>query len=232
MKNTAESSPGEPAPDEREMRHPGELLRLWTAQEHERTQLARELHDQFGAALTALKLELHSIIARLPPGFPILQEKAKGMSDLIDHTVKSVVKMESMLRPRILEDFGLVAAVEWEASDFQRRTGIPCQAKLPERINLDPKLSIALFRIVQEALTNVGRHAQATEATIQLRKDDNQVVLEIKDNGVGITQQNIANETSFGLLSMRERAYALGGQVRFRGGSGTTVTVEIPINPI
>jgi signal transduction histidine kinase len=201
-------------------------------QEQERTELARELHDEFGAALTALKLDLHWIMARLPSGLKSLQDRGKRMSELIDRTVEAVSKTGALLRPRVLDDFGLVAAIEWQTREFQRRMGIQCNASLPEHVELDPKLSIAIFRIFQEALTNVARHANATEVSINLRVKGNGVSLEIKDNGIGIRQEHVSSESSFGLLGMQERAYAFGGQVRFegRGNKGTTVSVEIPLN--
>jgi signal transduction histidine kinase len=152
------------------------------------------------------------------------------MSELIDRTVESVSRTGTLLRPRVLDDFGLVAAIEWQTQDFQRRTGIQCKLVLPEHIELDPQLSIAVFRIFQEALTNVSRHAQATVVAIALRADGGSVLLEVKDNGIGINQDKVSNETSFGLIGMRERAYAFGGCLRVEGGErqGTTVTVEIP----
>lgn len=206
--------------------------RQQTMQEQERAQLARELHDEFGAALTALKLDLHWLMARLPSGVTALQERAKGMSELIDRTIESVSRTGALLRPRVLDDFGLVAAVEWQTQDFQRRTSIQCKLNLPEHVELDTKLSIAVFRIFQEALTNVSRHANATAVAIDLRANDERVFLEVKDNGVGISQDKISSEASFGLLGMRERAYAFGGRLSVEGRErqGTTVTVEIPKN--
>jgi signal transduction histidine kinase len=198
--------------------------------EQERAQLARELHDEFGAALTALKLDLHWLMARLPSGIKSLHDRAKTMSELIDRTVASVSRTGALLRPRVLDDFGLVAAIEWQTQDFQQRTGIECKMSLPEYIELDPKLSIAIFRIFQEALTNVSRHSGASEVRIDLRAHRTGVLLEVKDNGMGIRQEQISSETSFGMLGMRERASAFGGHVWFEGRStgGTTVRVEIP----
>ncbi|MGH7824950.1 MAG: sensor histidine kinase [Candidatus Binatia bacterium] len=204
--------------------------RQQTVQEQERADLARELHDEFGAALTALKLDLHWIMARLPSGVKSLQEKATGMSELIDRTVESVSRTGARLRPRVLDDFGLVAAIDWQTQDFRGRTGIQCKAQLPDYVELDPKLSIAVFRILQEALTNVALHANATEVMINLRVDGGAVFLEVKDNGVGINQEQASNEASFGLLGMKERAYVFGGRVCLDGreSQGTTVRVEIP----
>lgn len=221
---------------ETQTKNSGEQLRLLARrqlaiQEQERAQLARELHDEFGAALTALKLDLHWLTARLPAGVKSLRDRANRMSELIDRTVESVSRTGALLRPRLLDDFGLVAAIDWQAQDFQHRTGIECKVNLPEYIDVDPKLSIAIFRIFQEALTNVSRHARATQVTIDLRAHGSGVLLEVKDNGVGIRQQDISSESSFGVLGMQERACAFGGHVHFEPGSnhGTTVRVEIPL---
>jgi PAS domain S-box-containing protein len=205
--------------------------RLHDLQEQERTQLARELHDEFGASLTALKIDLHWIMKRLPQKTNDFQQKARGMSELIDNTVESVRRMATLLRPRLLDDFGLVAAIEWQIQEFQRRTGIRMLTDLPEQIDLNKECSTAIFRILQEALTNVARHAKAKVISVRLWEETGKVLLEIKDNGIGISANSISNLTSFGLFGMRERAYAFGGDVRFtrRRRHGTTVTVEMPL---
>lgn len=204
--------------------------RLHDLQEEERAQLARELHDEFGAALTALKVELHWIMERLPQKSPALRQKARAMSELIDSTVNSVRRTATMLRPRLLDDFGLVAAIEWQIGEFERRTGIHCMTTLPENLNLDHHRSTVFFRILQESLTNVVRHAKATNVAVRLWDEGGQVSLEIKDNGTGINPEVNSFKESLGLIGMRERAYAFGGDVRITGGSGqgTTVTARIP----
>ena len=205
--------------------------RLHVLQEEERSQLARELHDEFGAAFTALKVDLHWIMARLPEHSDGLEEKARQMSELIDNSVESVRRTAGLLRPRLLDDFGLVAAVEWQIEEFQRRTGIQCVTSFPEEVEIDRAISTAVFRILQEALTNVARHSEATQVHVGLQVDCNRVWMEIKDNGKGIDLDANANDTSLGLFGMQERAYALGGQVQFdsQPNRGTTVTVEIPL---
>ena len=221
----------------RELTSAQEQLRALTSrihdlQEEERAQLARELHDEFGAALTSLKLDLYWIIERLPQKTNDLEQKVRAMSELIDNTVDSVRQTAALLRPRLLDDFGLVAAIEWQCQEFEKRTGIRCTALLPQEVSLDRQLSTVFFRILQEALTNVTRHARATKVIVRLRLDssNDKVSLEIKDNGIGMPLEATSNVKSFGLFGMRERAYAFGGHVRFtgRGGHGTTVTVEIP----
>ncbi|HLN85988.1 MAG TPA: PAS domain S-box protein, partial [Candidatus Limnocylindrales bacterium] len=187
--------------------------RLHVLQEEERSQLARELHDEFGAAFTALKVDLHWIMARLPKHSDVLEEKARQMSDLIDNSVDSVRRTAGLLRPRLLDDFGLVAAIEWQIEEFQRRTEIQCVTSFPEEVEIDRAISTAVFRIVQEALTNVARHAKATEVRIGLRVESDRVWIEIRDNGKGIDFDVNSNDTSLGLFGMQERAYAFGGHV-------------------
>jgi two-component system sensor histidine kinase UhpB len=200
-------------------------------QEVERAQLARELHDEFGAAFTALKVDLHWIMARLPKSVDGVEEKARVMSDLIDNSVESVRRTASLLRPRLLDDFGLVAAIEWQTAEFQRRTAIQCVTRLPEEVDLDQAMSTALYRILQETLTNVARHAKATKVHVGLQIDDGKVLLDIQDNGIGFDPEAAMNDRSFGLFGVQERAYAFGGHVRFesRPLHGATVIVEIPL---
>ncbi|HYA27841.1 MAG TPA: PAS domain S-box protein [Acidobacteriota bacterium] len=205
--------------------------RLHLLQEEERAQLARELHDEFGAALTALKVDLHWIMARLPKKVAGIEKKAQVMSDLIDNSVESIRRTAALLRPRLLDDFGLAAAIEWQLQEFHRRTGIRCVTRLPDEVDLDHATATAVFRILQEALTNVARHAKATEVHVGLQKDASKVLLEVNDNGIGIDLDTDFNSNSLGLFGMQERAYAFGGHVRFecRRHHGTTVTVEIPL---
>ena len=200
-------------------------------QEEERAQLARELHDEFGAAFTALKVDLHWIMARLPKSVDGVEEKARVMSDLIDNSVESVRRTASLLRPRLLDDFGLVAAIDWQTAEFQRRTGIQCVTRLPDEIDLDQAMSTALYRILQETLTNVARHAKATRVHVGLQIDGGKVLLDVQDNGIGFDPEMAMNDRSFGLFGVQERAYAFGGHVRFesRPLHGATVMVEIPL---
>jgi two-component system sensor histidine kinase UhpB len=208
--------------------------RLHILQEEERAQLARELHDEFGAAFTALKVDLHWIMARIPKPAAGVKEKARVMSELIDNSVESVRRTAALLRPRLLDDFGLVAAIEWQLQEFHRRTGIRCATRLAEEVELDHAIATAVFRILQEALTNVARHAKASEVQVGLQKAGGKLLLEVKDNGIGIDLDADFNNSSLGLFGMQERAYAFGGHVRFecRRHHGTTVTVEIPLDKI
>jgi signal transduction histidine kinase len=133
-----------------------------------------------------------------------------------------------------LDDFGLVSAIEWQQQEFHRRTGIRCATRLAEEVELDHAIATAVFRILQEALTNVARHAKASEVQVGLQKAGGKLLLEVKDNGIGIDLDADFNNSSLGLFGMQERAYAFGGHVRFecRRHHGTTVTVEIPLDKI
>jgi signal transduction histidine kinase len=222
---------------EEQLRESHERLRalsvyLQSVREEERTRIAREVHDELGQALTGCKLDLSWIASRLPREQKSLREKAKALSAHIDATIQTVRRISSELRPGILDHLGLAAALEWQANEFQNRTGIKCEvhAQLSEPA-LRPDLDTTLFRIFQETLTNIIRHAGATQVTVDLKENEGEVTLEVKDNGRGISQTEISNTQSMGLLGMRERAALLGGH--FRIGriprDGTKVTVTIPL---
>lgn len=222
---------------EEELRDSRDQLRALTAylqyvREEERTRIAREVHDELGQMLTNLKIELSWLSSRLPKNRRLLREKAKLMLGHIDALVHTIRQIVTELRPGILDDLGLVPALEWQAGEFQRRTGVRCNfsADVPER-QWDDDITTALFRIFQETLTNVLRHAQATKVDVHLFTDAGQLVLEVADNGRGITESEISNTRSIGLLGMRERAALLGGEISFSGspGRGTTVVIRLPI---
>jgi PAS domain S-box-containing protein len=221
---------------ERELRQSRKRLRdlashLESAREQERTRIAREIHDELGQALTALKMELHWCIQRLPKDDKLLLEKASGLLKLIDANVHFVQRITSELRPGLLDDLGLSAAIEWQAGQFQDRTGMKCDVICePHDIVLDQTRSTAIFRIVQETLTNVFRHAGATHVEIVLKAKPAEIDLVVSDNGKGITEEDISNPTSFGLMGIKERVYSLGGMAEIQGieGEGTTLRVRIP----
>ena len=201
--------------------------------EEERTRISREIHDELGQSLTGLKMDLSWLDRKLSDpkhkvSLRLLHEKIESMKDLVDATVQSVRKISTELRPGILDDLGLTAAIEWQASDFQSRTGIACRFEsLPEDVSLDEKSSSAVFRIFQEILTNVARHAEATQVDIDLKEEAGKLILEVRDNGRGITERESGNAKSLGLLGMRERAFLLGGEFHISGvpTHGTTVRV-------
>lgn len=203
--------------------------------EEERLSLAREIHDHLGQALTALKIDLSWLRKRggsIDPA--IMQDKLDGMAEIIDDAMNTVHHVASELRPRILDDLGLAEAIEWQTEEFSKRTGIVCDVALgDDDLALSPEQSTALFRIFQEALTNVARHAGATEVTVSLDRSAEGVSLLVADNGRGIRLEEIENRLSYGLLGIRERAYSLGGEVEIKGeaGSGTRLKVSIPLRP-
>ena len=199
--------------------------------EEERTRIAREIHDQLGQSLTGLKIDLAWLVSRFPRELKPLLEKAKSMVSHIDETIQTVRRISTELRPGILDDIGLAAAIEWQANEFQNRTEIHCevQNELGD-IVLDQDLNTAFFRIFQETLTNIMRHAKATRVKVQLAKERENIVLRVQDNGVGITEDKINKTRSIGLLGMKERAALLGGEFKITGkpGQGTPIIVSIP----
>ncbi|HXG49654.1 MAG TPA: PAS domain-containing protein, partial [Methylomirabilota bacterium] len=229
---------------EAEISRSREQLRLLAAhlqsiREEERTRIAREIHDELGQMLTGLKMDLAWMERRLAAGSladsqAVLVDKCRSMADLLDRMVKSVRKIAAELRPGVLDDLGLVPALEWQAREFQTRTGVECHLETRLGVTEIPRdLGTAVFRIFQESLTNVARHAQASRVQASLVADGHALHLVVHDNGRGITDAQQANAKSFGLLGMRERAATLGGECHIAGqpGAGTTITVRIPLPP-
>lgn len=225
---------------EEQLRQSHEQLRalsiyLQYVREEERIRIAREVHDELGQALTGLKLQLTWLASKLPKTLRLLHERAKSMSESIDETIHTVCRIATELRPGILDTAGLLAALEWQAHEFQNQTGIECRVKTSIRETLwDQDLNTAFFRIYQETLTNIIRHANATRVQVHFSEADGYLVLEVKDNGRGISNAEINNTKSIGLLGMRERAALLNGEVRVSGqkGQGTTIMVRIPQPPV
>lgn len=206
-------------------------LHIQSVKEEEAKRIAREIHDELGQALTALKMDQYWLASRLSGDQTLLRDKIKKMNTLIDTTIRSVRRISSELRPGILDDFGLSAAMEWQAKEFTDRSGIRCDfLSEPESIVLDPDRSVAIFRIFQETLTNVVRHANATVVDVRLEESDQKVSLMVGDNGKGILENQVHDSRSFGLIGMNERVNDLGGEMRIHGlpDKGTTVTVSIP----
>jgi len=206
--------------------------RIQFAREEERTQIAREIHDELGQELTGLKMDLSWLIKRLPKNQESLISKTESMLKLVDSTIQTVRRISSELRPGVLDDLGLIAGIEWQTQDFENRSGIPCDfISSVEEIDLDRDRSTAVFRILQETLTNVSRHAKATQVKINLEESADSLILRIEDNGKGIKESEVSHPKSLGLLGMRERVLVFGGKVIITGeqGKGTTVTVKIPL---
>lgn len=198
--------------------------------EQERTQISREIHDDLGGNLTAIKMALALLAKRLPGNQPELAKKAEYVDQLVDRTIEAAHRIASNMRPSIL-DIGIVAALEWQADEFSRQSGIPCkfESTAPE-IQLQPAQSTALFRIAQEALTNIARHAEANRVSIQLTASKTHVQLKIIDNGKGITVIDRMKPQSFGIRGMIERAHSLGGKLSFDSipKKRNAITVVIP----
>jgi PAS domain S-box-containing protein len=211
--------------------------RLQAVREEERTRVAREIHDVLAQELTRLKLDVvwlnrHLALPLDADKQKAVREKLTVMTAVTDTAIQSVQKIATELRPVVLDSLGLCAAVEWQARDFQARTGIACTATVPEQdVPLDRDRSTAMFRILQESLTNVLRHAQATRVDILLRPEAGQLVLRIQDNGCGIRPETLSNPMSIGLAGMRERALLLDGQLEIRSQpeSGTTIEMRLPL---
>ncbi|MBI5441157.1 MAG: sensor histidine kinase [Deltaproteobacteria bacterium] len=205
--------------------------RLEAVREEERRRISREVHDELGQALTALKLDLGFLLRRAEDGGGSAVEKLCSMSALVDGTIAAVQRICRELRPGLLDDLGPAAAFEWQAREFEERTGIACELSIePKEIACDSAAGTALFRVLQEALTNVARHAQADLVEVTLREAGPWVTMTVRDNGRGITRAQVAASTSLGLLGIRERAAQLGGVAMVDGaeGEGTTVTLNVP----
>ena len=202
--------------------------RLVEAREDERRRIARELHDELGQRLTALKLE----IASLDPGARVARARSAHMLEMLDETVASVRRIAADLRPLMLDDLGFNAAIGWLARDTSQRMGIEVTVSLDETDpRLDERATTALYRMVQEALTNVVRHARATAAHVEVHEHGDRLMLTVQDNGSGFAEQATRKSGSFGLMGMRERVFMLGGEMRVDNppGGGARITVILPL---
>lgn len=221
---------------EEELKNSREQLRnlsahLQSVREKERMYIAREIHDELGQTLTALKMDLVWLKNRLPGDQVPLNDKMRSMVELVDKTGETVQRISAELRPGLLDDLGLAAAIEWQTEEFQKRTGIPCEVSLdPEDFIANQDISTAIFRIFQETLTNIVRHADASSVNVMLHEKDDEITLEVSDNGRGITEEQVSHSQSFGIIGIRERVNLLRGSVAISGNpnKGTTVTVRIP----
>lgn len=206
--------------------------RLQAAREEERTAVARDIHDELGQMLTGLKMDLFWLSERLPEHTEDLQYRARTMITLIESTINSVRRLSTSLRPAILDDLGLAAAIEWQVQGFAGRTGCRYSLKLDHSdFAMDKERDTSIFRIFQEALTNIARHADAQKVDISLRRTGKRLVLTVKDNGKGMDQKKLTDTLSLGLMGMQERAGAIGGDLEIKSlsGKGTKVTLKVPI---
>jgi PAS domain S-box-containing protein len=205
--------------------------RVLSIQEEERTRLARELHDDLGQVLTALKIDVSRLVKMTAEGAPPQPRLLAGLLPLIDSTMETLVRIVSELRPTRIGEMGLAAAIEKRVAEFRARTGIECTLSSPAKLKLPDDVAIGVFRILEEALTNVARHSGAARAAVRLARKGNQAVLEVHDYGRGINDDERLATGAYGLIGMKERALILGGTVDISGseGRGTTVTARIPL---
>ncbi len=205
---------------------------LQHAREEERKTVAREIHDELGQNLTALKMDLQWIEKRLDPRTVPVMDKIQNVVGLVGQTIQMVHRISSELRPVILDDLGLAAAIEWLGGDFSRRNGIPCRVDIATPISrIAGRSAIALYRMVQEALINIAHHAKASNASVELWEEERTLSIRVKDDGVGITVEQAKSPGSFGLIGIRERVQGLHGEISINGqpGKGTTLLVVIPL---
>lgn len=210
---------------------------LQSVREEERTLIARELHDELGQVLTALKMDIALLKKELSQSSTMMPRRKlireiTSMGSLVDRTILAVHKITTELRPTVLNHLNLKEAIEWQTQDFRSRSGIACEFHSNmSKIELDRKSTTALFRIFEETLTNIANHAKATHVRISLEEKNDFLTMEVTDNGKGITEAEISDVKSFGLLGIKERALILGGEVEISGasGQGTTVTLRVPL---
>lgn len=208
---------------------------LQSAREEERTRISREIHDHFGSLLASLKLDVRWLSRRISKENVSLKVKTTEMSGLIDEAMQSVRKISTDLRPSILDNLGLLAAIEWQVNQFIGNTGIACKLSMPknEDFDMDSERATAVFRILQEALTNISLHAQASQAEVRVRINKRELTMTIADNGKGITRQSLASPQSVGICGMTERARNFDGVIHISGkpNAGTAVVLHIPRTP-
>jgi signal transduction histidine kinase len=225
---------------QRELERSREELRslsrhLQTVREEEKARIAREVHDELGSTLTALRMDLDWMATRLPSDMAPLREKRSAMVKLVESAVAATRKIVTDLRPSVLDDLGLAAAVRWQASEFQKHTGVAIEVEAPyEDAPIQRDTALALFRIFQETLTNVARHAKATHVWVDLSLRDAGYVLRVRDNGEGMSEKELIKATSHGVRGMRERAQQFGGEVTVSSqpGEGTTLVASVPAKPL
>jgi signal transduction histidine kinase len=207
---------------------------LQAAREEERRSIAREIHDELGQSLTTIKIELSLLREEVIHDATAATQRIQSLKDRVDETIHAVKHIITKLRPGLLDDLGLSAAIEWQARDFQQHTGIVCEVHSdPEEISINSEISTAVFRIFQETLTNIARHSRATRVKVDLNQCRDILKLQVRDNGRGITAEEINDPKSFGLIGIRERAQYWHGTIDIKGKpeDGTTIIVQFPMLP-
>ncbi|MSU62368.1 MAG: sensor histidine kinase [Pedosphaera sp.] len=212
-----------------------------TALEREKLFLARQLHDDFAQKLTALSIEMTLLDHTLGAGDPVetsaeaVRQRLKNMSSVVASLIKSTRKLTTELRPKVLEEFGLVAGLQWQAQEFTNRTGIKCEfISESDDLGIDLQRSTEIFRILQEILLNVARHSRATRVQINISTETETLFVRVQDDGCGISEDDISSSESLGLAEIRERIHLLGGELKIDGvpSDGTLVTIEVPMTSL
>jgi PAS domain S-box-containing protein len=206
---------------------------LQDIREDERTHIAREIHDELGQQLTGLKMDISWLSKKINGQSPEINQKLSESLQLIDETVKTVRRIATQLRPSILDDLGLVSAMEWQSEEFEKRFKISTIFRSNvNTIDIEPEIATGIFRVFQESLTNVLRHSRATEVRASLQYEDDELTLDITDNGVGFNSDEIENKKTLGLLGMKERTLMMGGtyNISSKPGEGTAVVISVPIH--
>ncbi|HZV54350.1 MAG TPA: ATP-binding protein [Rhodocyclaceae bacterium] len=203
---------------------------LEAAREQERERIARDIHDELGSILVRLKIEAALMAGKLPAEPPALREKARSIETLLDQAMGAASRVARELRPGILKEFGLPAAIESLTEDFSQHVGITCRVQCDDDLEPDPDTSLALFRIVQETLTNIAKHARASLVVVRLKREKGSIALELRDNGRGISDADMAKPKSFGLRGIRERVHSLAGEFSIASGEhgGTRIHLRVP----
>jgi signal transduction histidine kinase len=209
----------------------GLIIHLDSVREEERTRIAREIHDEFGQALTYMRIDLMWMKKRIPESLPFISEKVQSLIETVDQTIASVQKIATDLRPGILDDLGLLAALEWQVGEFQKHHDIKVDMSFkPPEMVVNPSHSTIIFRIFQEALTNIARHAKASLVKVRLKEKKGCLLLEVTDNGRGFPQSTVLDPSSLGFFGIRERILFFGGTLEIRSaeGKGATILASIP----
>lgn len=203
---------------------------LEVAREDERERIARDIHDELGSILVRLKIEAALLGSKLPQSPASLREKSASIESLLDQALGTTQRVARQLRPGILKEFGLAEAIKCQAEDFAQSTGVTCHAHCDEGVDPDVETSLALFRIVQEALTNIAKHAHASLVVVRLRRERGSIALEVRDNGRGISEADMNKPKSFGLRGIRERVHSLSGKFEISAGEhgGTHILLSVP----
>jgi signal transduction histidine kinase len=206
---------------------------LELTREQERKNMAREIHDEIGHALTSLKLDINLLLKKKYLREEKLESRLGDMQKHIEETIRMLQRISAQLRPSILDHFGLIAALEWQAKEFQRQTSIRCKYEMPdEDVEINEHKTVAVFRIFQEILTNITRHSNASRVDVFLTIENNILELKVSDNGIGIRKEDLESSKSLGLIGMKERANLVEGKLTINSilNIGTTVHLTVAIN--